>query len=83
MRAPPLHIPDATQVAETTQRMARAAGEDGKMFQKMAMVSMGAVTISSVAAVLLQLLHMQRASHYTPSWRERVRDEEGRGRGRE
>jgi hypothetical protein len=55
-----VHTPFSTNplhIANEAQKMAqRAEGADGRIFQKVAMVSMGVVALASVAQVFVSLL---------------------------
>jgi hypothetical protein len=51
------HQPNPLTLAETAQRMAAKAEEgDAKIFQKVALVSMSVMALSSAAQVVLELL---------------------------
>jgi hypothetical protein len=66
--------PNPLQVANMAQRMAgNAEGMDSRVFQKVAMVSMGVMAVASVVQVLAPLLRELNRKHD---------DERSRGRGR-
>ena len=52
-------------IAETAQRMADKAGkDDGKIFQKVALISMGVMAFASAAQVLLELAKRNDRNRY-------------------
>lgn len=51
------HTPNPMHVAQTAQNMAeKAEGADAKLFQKVALVSMAVVALSSLSQVAIELL---------------------------
>lgn len=53
----PLHAPNPLHIANEAQKMAqKAEGSDGKVFQKVAMISMGVMAAASVVHMLTPLL---------------------------
>lgn len=48
--------PNPLHIANEAQKMAEKAGHDGRVFQKVAMVSMGVMAAASVMQMLMPLL---------------------------
>lgn len=72
-----MHVPfspNPLQVANEAQKMAQnAEGMESRLFQKVAVVSMGVVAVASVMQVLMPLLHQLNRKYD---------DEKREGRGR-